>query len=104
MNQFRSEHPNPQWERKTWRNLNGTWEFDFDFGASARDRKLYEQDALDQEIIVPFCPESALSGIGYKDFMASSLLPADLYAFPRAGGQGAFALRRSGLQGVCVCE
>lgn len=71
MNQFRSEHPNPQWERKTWRNLNGVWEFDFDFGASARDRKLYEQDALDQEIIVPFCPESALSGIGYKDFMAA---------------------------------
>ncbi|SVA99093.1 uncharacterized protein METZ01_LOCUS151947, partial [marine metagenome] len=25
--------------------------------------------ALDQSIIVPFCPESALSGIGYTDFM-----------------------------------
>jgi hypothetical protein len=28
----RPEHPNPQWERQNWRNLNGEWEFDFDFG------------------------------------------------------------------------
>lgn len=67
----RSEHPNPQWERKNWRNLNGEWEFDFDFSKSARDRKLYEKGALSQKIIVPFCPESTLSGIGYTDFIAS---------------------------------
>ena len=39
---LRSEHPNPQWKRENWRNLNGKWEFEFDFGASARERKLYD--------------------------------------------------------------
>lgn len=65
----RPEHPNPQWERKHWRNLNGEWEFDFDFSNSALDRKLYQGGGLPQTITVPFCPESDLSGIGYKDFM-----------------------------------
>jgi len=66
---YRPEHPTPQWERAAWRNLNGEWEFDFDFGASARERKLYEADSLPRRITVPFCPESELSGIGYRDFM-----------------------------------
>ena len=68
---YRQEHPNPQWERKEWRNLNGEWEFAFDFGKTARDRKLYESGALSKRINVPFCPESTLSGIGYKDFIAA---------------------------------
>ena len=66
---LRTEHPNPQWERSEWRNLNGEWEFDFDFGKTARDRKLYESGALSKKINIPFCPESELSGIGYKDFI-----------------------------------
>ena len=66
---FRAEHPNPQWERNTWRNLNGEWEFEFDFGKTARDRELYKNGALSKRINVPFCPESELSGIGYKGFM-----------------------------------
>lgn len=69
MEVYRTEHPDPQWERTDWRNLNGEWEFDFDFGKSARDRKLYEGAALSKKINVPFCPESRLSGIGYTDFI-----------------------------------
>ena len=69
MNIPRSEHPNPQWERETWKNLNGTWEFEFDFGTSALGRKLWEKEKFDKEIIVPFCPESKLSGIAYTDFI-----------------------------------
>ena len=65
----RPEHPMPQWERSNWQNLNGTWEFEFDFGASAIDRELWKKEKLDREILVPFCPESRLSGIAYKDFM-----------------------------------
>ena len=66
----REEHPNPQWERKSLKNLNGIWEFEFDFGRTARERKLYEKnDKLDKTIIVPFCPESKLSGIEYRDFI-----------------------------------
>lgn len=67
----RPEHPNPQMQRKNWMNLNGTWEFEFDFGDSGLDRKLYEQGKFSREIQVPFCPESSLSGIGYQDFMAA---------------------------------
>ena len=65
----RPEHPNPQFERKDWLNLNGKWLFEEDTGESGIDRKFYEREMLDGEIIVPFCPESELSGIGKKDFI-----------------------------------
>lgn len=67
----RQEHPNPQFERNTWSNLNGEWEFEIDNEKSGIDRKWYERDSLNDKIIVPFCPESELSGIGNKDFMAA---------------------------------
>lgn len=65
----RPEHPEPQFYRENWLNLNGTWDFMFDFGASGMDRKFYEKAAYTHQICVPFCPESELSGIGYKDFI-----------------------------------
>lgn len=65
----RSEHPNPQFERENWVNLNGEWEFELDRGVSGRDRKFYEREHLDSKIIVPFCPESVLSGIGNTDYL-----------------------------------
>ena len=66
----RAEHPKPQFRRDNWMNLNGPWAFQIDQGRSGKERKLYLPDVkLEQEIIVPFCPESDLSGIGYKDFM-----------------------------------
>lgn len=65
----RPEHPNPQFERKNWVNLNGQWQFEFDFGKSGIDRKFYERESLEKSIIVPFCPESRLSGIQYTDFI-----------------------------------
>ncbi len=67
----RPEFPNPQFERADWVNLNGEWEFEIDCGNSGKDRKLYESDALKDRIIVPFCPESVLSGIGNTDFLNS---------------------------------
>jgi beta-galactosidase/beta-glucuronidase len=54
--------------RSTWENLNGKWEFEIDYGNSGYDRKLYEKQLKDS-IIVPFCPESPLSGVNNKDFM-----------------------------------
>ena len=69
MNIPRPEHPNPQFERENWVNLNGEWEFELDRGISGRDRKFYERTSLDSKIIVPFCPESVLSGIGNTDFL-----------------------------------
>ena len=69
MNIPRPEHPNPQFERENWVNLNGEWEFEIDRGVSGRDRKFYERTSLNSKIIVPFCPESKLSLIGDVDFL-----------------------------------
>ncbi len=66
----RNEHPNPNFYRNDYIILNGEWDFDFDFGNSGIDRKLYKADTVfSKKINVPFCPESELSGIGYKDFI-----------------------------------
>ena len=68
----RPEHPEPMMRRENWQNLNGEWLFQFDFGMSGAERGLYKTDAANeftQKILVPFCPESELSGIGYKDFI-----------------------------------
>ena len=65
----RPEHPEPQWERKNWVNLNGEWQFELDHGASGQDRGLIEGDSLKDRIIVPFCTESKLSGVEYTDFI-----------------------------------
>ncbi|MBQ4627066.1 MAG: hypothetical protein IJB45_07450, partial [Clostridia bacterium] len=66
----RNEHPNPQFMRENWLSLNGEWQFEIDNSSSGRARKLFSDDyALNSKIIVPFCPESKLSGIENKDFM-----------------------------------
>ncbi len=65
----RPEHPRPTMQRETWQNLNGEWDFAFDFSNSGKEREMYNDGNFDKKIIVPFCPESDLSGIGYKDFI-----------------------------------
>ena len=66
----RPEHPHPQFRRDNWLNLNGGWEFAFDHSRSGESRGMYKVDAeYPLTITVPFCPESDLSGIGYKDFI-----------------------------------
>lgn len=68
----RTEHPKPQFQRDSWQNLNGLWQFEMDHENNGVDRKLYEASAqLSQTINVPFCCESKLSGIGYTDFINS---------------------------------
>lgn len=68
----RSEYPRPDFVRESYINLNGEWDFEFDFGVSGVARKMYGPDAAyTKTITVPFCPESKLSGIEYKDFMQS---------------------------------
>ncbi len=65
----RNEHPNPQFRRDNFINLNGQWEFAFDFGNSRPAEEMCALESFGKEITVPFCPESELSGIGYKDFI-----------------------------------
>ena len=65
----RPEHPRPQLFRESWLNLNGVWEFEVDSGRSGRERGRAKAPRLDGRIVVPFCPESSLSGIGNTDFI-----------------------------------
>ena len=68
----RFEYPRPQFVRDNWQNLNGKWAFEIDQMASGVDRGMQFPDyKLNSEILVPFCPESELSGVGYKEFMLS---------------------------------
>src|SRR5213593_2113021 len=51
----RPEYPRPALRRAEWQSLNGEWEF----GAG-------DEPVFDRRIVVPFCPESELSGIGRR--------------------------------------
>ncbi len=65
----RHEHPDPQSERASWLNLNGEWDFEFDFGNSKKESGIIERKDWETKIVVPFCPESKLSGIEHTDFI-----------------------------------
>lgn len=73
MNIPKNEYPRPQFVRDSWQNLNGEWDFLFDFGNSGVARELFKTSNFmgesPRKIIVPFCPESRLSGIGHVDFI-----------------------------------
>ena len=65
----RSEYPRPQFERADWVNLNGTWSYSFDFGQTGAERDWRNSKGFDGKILVPFCPESSLSGVKHTDFI-----------------------------------
>jgi beta-galactosidase/beta-glucuronidase len=73
----RPEYPRPQFRRERWINLNGEWYFAFDnknAGLAERwpDVTPYElrsdDSPFDRSIVVPFCYQSRLSGIGETAF------------------------------------
>ncbi len=72
-----SKHPNPQFERKDIEILNGEWDFGFQKAKIGFQFSTDEKRAIDirnsnnftHKINVPFCVESELSGIQYKDFI-----------------------------------
>jgi len=65
----RPEYPRPQFERTEWINLNGEWTYTFDFSKSGLDQGFQNSQGFKDNIIVPFCPESELSGVGFRDFI-----------------------------------
>ncbi|MEI6535271.1 MAG: sugar-binding domain-containing protein [Verrucomicrobiaceae bacterium] len=60
----RPEHPRPDLQRDNWLSLNGEWQFEIDKAADGEARGLTRGKDLASKIIVPFCPESKLSGLG----------------------------------------
>lgn len=65
----RNEYPRPQFERTEWINLNGTWTCQIDPAGSGVEKNYKNSKGFDQKIIVPFSPESKLSGVGHTDFI-----------------------------------
>ncbi len=60
----RTEYPRPQFVRKDYLILNGTWQFDFDDNeVSLKEKWQCPEKTLSKTINVPFCFESKLSGI-----------------------------------------
>ena len=69
--QPRAEYPRPQFERDSWQNLNGEWSYELDPVKTGLQRSLHQSEGFDGKIIVPFAPESELSGVGHKEFIPS---------------------------------
>lgn len=57
-----SEYPRPQLQRAQWRNLNGIWKYQ---GAQSKQdlEALPPADSLTEDVLVPSCLESGLSGV-----------------------------------------
>ena len=55
------EYPRPMMKRERWKNLNGIWEF-----AMRPKSREGRPEKFDDHILVPFCVESALSGVKKK--------------------------------------
>lgn len=65
----RPEYPQPQFQRADWLNLNGSWEFEFDDANVGLDEDwAVSNRPFGRSILVPFCFESPLSGIGDTGF------------------------------------
>ena len=72
----RPEHPRPDQYRGDWHNLNGVWEFAFDRQDQGRRERWQDKADLPaplgtsggRKIVVPFAPESVLSGIHDEGF------------------------------------
>ena len=65
----RPEHPRPDFQRELWLNLNGEWEFEIDERGVGEQEDWTSGKSFSKRILVPFAPESKLSGIGNTDFM-----------------------------------
>ena len=85
MNLPRNEYPRPQFERKEWINLNGEWSYSFDFSKSGDDKNWRQHGVFADRIIVPFCPESRMSGVGFTDFIEMMLSITNTKIYPHCG-------------------
>ena len=78
---MQKEYPRSELVRENWIDLNGEWDFAFDFADTLVQQHPLTSDkhdviyAIEKDfplrIRVPFCPESELSGIGYKNFIVA---------------------------------
>lgn len=70
------QYPRPQLVREHWMNLNGLW----DYAIVGRNENM--PDSFDGKILVPFCVESTLSGVGKKVQPDQKLWYSTTFALP----------------------
>jgi beta-galactosidase/beta-glucuronidase len=61
-------HPRPRVQRDRWIDLNGKWQFAYDDANAGIRERWQDKKKFDKTIVVPFPPESEMSGIGDTGF------------------------------------
>ena len=88
----RPEYPRPQFVRSSWKNLNGHWDFKMGYNLAGLPQK--PESFFNQTILVPFCPESILSGLNvtkvpscvwYRKFFSLNEIPEQHRVFLHFG-------------------
>lgn len=90
------DYPRPQLRRSSFLNLNGRWQFT----TCQNDETPTE---FDQEILVPFCPESILSGVGKHFPEGRRLFYCRHFSLPVGFNQGRVLLHVDGADQKVDC-
>ncbi len=80
-----AEYPRPQMVRETWKSLNGFWKY-------AIVPQEEQNPVCDSTILVPFCVESALSGVGKRVSNKEALWYETVFSVPNSWRKGGVML------------
>ena len=90
------DYPRPRLRRESFLNLNGLWQFAVSESGEAPAK-------YDREILVPFCPESDLSGVGEHFAEGSFLFYRRHFSLPDGFNAGRVLLHADGADQTLDC-